>query len=266
MSDGSEVVADRRQRGSRSRGGFAYQDQCAALGVLRALATGQLQRIEVELATDLVVHSVDGELEYVSVKSREPSQARSVGWDWSAINDSHVLRDVYRHWDAGGRRGSATVWTNAGLQGKTTALRGAHDPSSLDAKLVTAVATSIEAADADARAFLAAFSWPQLPFPAPHEMDAVLHHEARGYLRDRGLDPDCDVAAVPALVAEIAKASTVDERRVPHVTTAEQLRAGEDDLRQVRTLTADQLRQIIEEAASAPPPVSLVVEDRKSVV
>ena len=262
MRDRAGVVADRRQRGARSRGGFAYQDQCAALGVLRALATGQLQRIEVELATDLVVHSVDGQLEYVSVKSREPSQARSVGWDWSAINGSHVLRDLYRHWDAGGRCGSATVWTNAGLRSAATALHGTHDPSSLDATLVTAVASSIEAADADARDFLAAFSWPVLPLPAPHEMDAVLHDEARAYLRGRGLDPDGEVAAVAALVAAIAEASTVDERRVPHVTAAEQLRAGEDDLRQARMLTADRLRQVIEEAASAPAPASLVVDRR----
>ena len=113
---------DLRQRGSRSRNGFVFQDRCIALGILRSLQSGSLVAVDVELATDVVMWTSESVPEYVSIKGRESQQTGDTGWTWSALGKQRVLADLFRHWDAGGRAGTTTVWSNAGLEGTATQL------------------------------------------------------------------------------------------------------------------------------------------------
>lgn len=113
--DETPIVPDLSQPGVHSRNGFRYQNYCVALGIIRGIAAKTLVAVDVELATDLVIHTEDGGTEFVSVKSREPHHTGGAEWGWGAINAADLLKHLYQHWSRSGRSGSATVWTNAGL-------------------------------------------------------------------------------------------------------------------------------------------------------
>lgn len=250
FSIGRIPAVDRFQRGARSRAGFAYQDKCAALGALWALTSGRLAGIDVELATDLVIHSTDGSAEYVSIKGREPDQRGDTGWSWTAINKADLLKDLYDHWAAGGRRGSATVWTNAGLEGPATDLRVKYqDPALVPEDLAKKVAESIKATEYDAQQFLLHFHWPLRKMPSHHDISAVLESEARKILKNLSLEADRAIDAVDALLELIAHRSTTDERVVPHVTVKDQYHASDRDLRQLRHIAADEFVTAMKDAA-----------------
>ena len=102
--------------------------------------------VDVELATDVVMWTADHAPEYVSIKSRESQQTGDTGWTWGAIKKQRLLTDLFRHWDAGGRSGTITVWSNADLEGPATQLgKLPEDPAKIPVNLVQRVAAQLRA-------------------------------------------------------------------------------------------------------------------------
>lgn len=245
--DTFSAPVDASQVGARTRARFRYQDGVIAHAVMRLLNQGVLASALVEYGTDLTLVYTSGEVELVSIKSRDPHQQHnSVGWTWDALKKQDVLRHLYQLWVT--QPGvKTTVYSEAPLQGDAARLT---DPGTRTSpQMLTRVARQIEATEQQATEFLASFAWGP-PTPRDPDLIATIEKHVREYLGEHGRDANAAPEASRALIAAIERASTGDPRVGP---SDRPTRSHADDapglLERERTLTVAALQEILLTAA-----------------
>ncbi len=244
----SGVPADHAQHGARTRGKFDYQDHVTVLLVAETLLAGTLASVLVEYGADLTVEYVDGGRELVSVKSRDPNQRGDLGWSWSAINRQKVLRHLYELWERAEPGTTATVRTDAGLQG--TACRLAEvDDAPHPPELLAAVAASIDEAPERAAEFLSSFAWPRTPMPGRQHIESVAIDVLRRFLTSLDEPAAGARAAFDALVDLVRKTGSGDPReRENGAPVRENADRSRQRLHEGRRLTRERLVSVILDA------------------
>ncbi|MEU5874153.1 tetratricopeptide repeat protein [Glycomyces sp. NPDC047369] len=112
----ARVPLDRRNTAPPTRARFEYQDELAALIVLKSLTGGGLEGVLVERATDLALLPVEGDVELISIKHRELSQQGNPTWSLTELTAA-VLADLHRYWATMDRTCRVVFSTNAGFSG-----------------------------------------------------------------------------------------------------------------------------------------------------
>ncbi|KJC64894.1 dsDNA nuclease domain-containing protein [Agreia bicolorata] len=240
------VPVDATQTGARTRARFRYQDRVIALTVIRLLNEESLESVLVEYGTDVTLEYIGGDVELVSIKSRDPHQQGSIGWTWDALKKQHVLHHLYQLWRTHPQV-KTTVYSEAPLQGDAVRLT---DPATkISPEMLSRVAKHIEASKEEAAAFLCSFAWGP-PTPRDSDLLVIAEQQTRRYLEKEGRDPSGAVAACQALIEAIEHASTGDPRRNPSGRpTRRQVDDAPSVLAQARRLTAKSLRVIVLSAA-----------------
>lgn len=172
----SGIPEDLRNAGPRSRAGFTYQDECAALALLGHLGHPDLEGIVVERSTDLILLPREpARPELVSVKHREASQSGDSRWGWSDLKKERVLADLYAKWNAAGRACTVAFWSNAGFSDATHELwLTCAKQRPAGPKLIARIQEHIGDSTADeALEFLAALRLPLEPLPRRAEITDV---------------------------------------------------------------------------------------------
>lgn len=205
------IPKDNRNTAPEVRARYRYQDECAALAILRHLASDSLEGVLVEHSTDLILVPVEGMPELVSIKHREPNQQSTSTWSWNALHGQRVLSDLYRAWISTDRRCQLAFWSNSGYTGssanrlwRTCALNEQPTPS-----LVLAVSKELGANQNDARNFIGALALPEDPLPRRKEITDVGIRRTADLLRKYRPTPDLYAeSCYRELISRIAIAGT----------------------------------------------------------
>lgn len=242
------VVADSGQAGARARGGFTFQDCCAALAVIEGLMSGELEAIDVELATDLVIYTIDQRPELVSIKSRDPMRGTDQGWSKTALREENVLGDLYRRWKQNNGNAVVCFWSNAGPTNEMSSLR--KPPNQRDPSLAKNVAALIDAPEREVESFLQDFVMRCDDIPTSTHIHDVVVRRMEELLKKWGRPMASAEFAVSALVERIKQASEQSLTAIPHASGHDAEKARDSDLRHLRHLGADELKDLIIEAAT----------------
>ncbi|MBR7833260.1 ATP-binding protein [Actinospica durhamensis] len=170
------IPEDLRNAGPRSRAGFTYQDECAALALLGHLGHRDLEGIVVERSTDLILLPREpARPELVSVKHREANQSSDSRWGWSDLKKERVLADLHAKWNAAGRSCTVAFWSNAGFSDATHELwLSCTKQRTASPKLIARIQEHIGESNPDeALEFLAALRLPLEPLPRRAEITDV---------------------------------------------------------------------------------------------
>ncbi|WP_028183447.1 ATP-binding protein [Salinispora arenicola] len=144
-----------------------------------------------------------GELEFVSVKHKEGSQAP---WTLAQLLREHVLADLYRVWIGMGRRGRLTFETNAGVAPELAAFVREPANERWHSEL-RRVAGGLDVSNSDLLAFLAVFTVVE-ELPRRKEITDTAVRELAAVLDRWDLDSRAADECYTHLVSRIAQAAT----------------------------------------------------------
>lgn len=192
-----------------TRARFRYQDECVALAVLDCLDTDHGARIIVEHSADLIILPSEGVAQYISIKHREPNQASTTSWSYSALKNDNVLQDLHEIWHNAREQCAVGFWSNAGMSGPAVQLvvskktRAATQSEHIE-RLRKQLLVDVD----EATRFLAALAIPDDPLPRRKEITDIAIRRLSRYLHSNGLDSRTADRCYYVLLREIASAST----------------------------------------------------------
>ena len=205
------IPEDQRNTAPEVRARYRYQDECAALAILRHLGSGDLEGAFIEHSTDLILVPSSGMPELVSIKHRESNQAEANTWSWSALRRQRVLGDLYRAWISVDRRCTLAFWTNSGFSGPSAynlwrACALGENPTR---NLIIALSKELHISNEEAEAFIAALTLPEDPLPRRREITDIGIRRTADLLRNyRSSSATHAEVCYRELVSKIARAGT----------------------------------------------------------
>jgi tetratricopeptide (TPR) repeat protein len=204
------VPEDVRNTAPETRARYRYQDECAALAILRHLRSEELEGVVIEQATDLMLVPASGIPELVSIKHREPSQSASSGWSSSALRKQQVIEDLYRAWMSADGQCTLAFWSNAGFVGSAYDLwRACANSERPSLKLLAWVSKMLHIDQSQAERFLSSLRIPYDPLPRRKEITPIGISLTAEILRNCRKNPIVyPTECYRALVTYIARAGT----------------------------------------------------------
>ncbi|MBT0774143.1 tetratricopeptide repeat protein [Kineosporia sp. J2-2] len=236
-----------RNTGPETMAWFEYQHECVALRIIRNLRDSDITSVVTEWSTDYaLLKEPGGDVEFVSVKHREPSQPP---WSLAELLKTRIFKDLHTIWVGMERRGQYTFETSGGADPKLRFFLQNPSASDMNSE-IQRVAQSLEITLEETSDFLAVFSMTTgLPHRA-HISDKAVR-ELAAVLESWGMDGRAAESRYTALLARIVHASTdrpptPDERTIWLAgftkTVRDRLATAEQDR---RTISMEQARDLL---------------------
>lgn len=207
-----DLPRDMANSGPATFSRYGYQAKCIALHLLRHIGSDDLHGVLIEHSTDVILVPAVGLPELVSIKHREPNQAHTAAWTWTALKQSRVLSDLYEAWLAADKKATVAFWSNAGFEQKAYHLWEACSGYRPDAKreALAGLSRHLGISHSDAEEFMACLNLPRNTLPRRNEIDAIAVQAMAVVLESLGRSPAHAPACLAAFLHQYVEPASKD--------------------------------------------------------